>query len=62
MKTDVAKKTKYDELVRKVNNINTTDTSDLVKELDYDTKVGGIENKNSWSWSWWMYSTQESIN
>ena len=30
VKNDVVKKTKYDELVKKVNNINTTDTSNLV--------------------------------
>ena len=31
VKIEVVKKTEYNELVKKVNNINTTDTSDLVK-------------------------------
>ena len=31
VKNDVVRKTEYNELVKKVNNINTTDTSDLVK-------------------------------
>ena len=35
-KNDVVKKTEYDRLVRKVNDIKTTDTSDLVKKADYD--------------------------
>ena len=29
-KNDIVKKTEYDELFKKVNNINTTDTSDFV--------------------------------
>ena len=33
VKNDVVKKTKYNELVKKVNNINTTSTSNLVKKL-----------------------------
>ena len=32
VKTEVVKKTEYNELVKNVNNINTTDTSDLVKK------------------------------
>ena len=35
---DVIKKTENDELVKKVNNINTTDTSNLVKKTGYNTK------------------------
>ena len=35
----------YDELVTKVNTINTTDTSDLVKKADYDIKIAEIEKK-----------------
>ena len=35
----------YNELVKKVNNINTTDSSDLVKKTDYNTKISEIENK-----------------
>ena len=32
VKNDVVRKTEYNELVKKVNKINTTDTSDLVKK------------------------------
>ena len=35
LKNEVVKKTEYNELVKKVNNINTTDTSDFVKKTDY---------------------------
>ena len=46
VKNDVVKKTEYDELVEKVNNINTIATSDLDIDLDtndsgYDAKIGG---------------------
>ena len=34
--TDVLKKTEYDELVKNVNDIKTTDTSDVVENADYD--------------------------
>ena len=43
-KNDVFKKTEYNELVKKVNNIKTNDTSDLVKK-NYKTKINEIENK-----------------
>ena len=36
-KNEVLKQTVYDELVTKVNAIQTTDTSNLVKIADYDT-------------------------
>ena len=36
VKNKVLKKTEYNELVKKVNNINTTDTSDLVKKMKWD--------------------------
>ena len=39
VKIDVIKKTEYDELVTKVNNINITDNSDLVKKIGYNTKL-----------------------
>ena len=39
VKNDVIKKTECDELVIKVNNINTTDTSDLVKKLTMTQKT-----------------------
>ena len=45
VKSDVVKKIEYNELVKKVNNISTTDTSNLVKKTDYDTKISEIENK-----------------
>ena len=45
LKNEVVKKTEYNEVVKKVNNINTTDTSDLVKILDYNTKINEIESK-----------------
>ena len=32
VRNDIIKKTKYNELVKKVNNIGTTDTSDLIKK------------------------------
>ena len=32
-------------MVQKVNNISTTDSSNLVKKTDYKTKVSEIENK-----------------
>ena len=44
-KNDDNKKTDYDELVKKVKDIKTTETSDLVKKADYDTKIGETEKK-----------------
>ena len=41
----MVKKTKCDELVDNVYNINTTDISDLVKNTDYNTKINEIEKK-----------------
>ena len=32
-------------MVKKVNNVNSTDTNDLVKKFAYGTKVGKIEKK-----------------
>ena len=32
-------------MVKKVNNINTTDTSNLVKETDDNTQISEIENE-----------------
>ena len=45
VKNDVVKKTEYNELVKKVNNSSTTDSSNLVKKTDYNTKIIEIENK-----------------
>ena len=45
VRNDFDKKTKYDKLVKKVNIIETTDTSDLFKKADYNEKIGEIEPK-----------------
>ena len=37
----------YDELVKKFNGIQTTDTSNLVKKADYDIKFVEIKKKNT---------------
>ena len=42
MKNDVVKKTVYDKLFAKVNNIN---TSDFVLKTNFNTKIAGLENK-----------------
>ena len=42
VKNDVVKKTVYDKLVGKVNNI---DTSDFVLKTNFNTKFTGLENK-----------------
>ena len=39
VKNDVFKNTEYEELVKKVNNINATDTSELIKKSDYNRKI-----------------------
>ena len=39
------KKTEYDELGKKLNNIRTTDTSDLIEKTDYNAKVNEVEKK-----------------
>ena len=43
----MVKKTVYDELVEKVNAIQTSDTSDLVKKPYYYIKVKGVKKKIS---------------
>ena len=48
----VVKKTIYDESVKKANAIKTTDTIDLVKKADYNTKNGNIE----------IYTTTQEFN
>ena len=45
VKSNAVKKTEYHELLKKVNTIQTTDTSNLVKKTDYDTKISEIEKK-----------------
>ena len=37
----------YDELVKKVNDIKTTDTNALVKKAEHDKKIGDIEKKTT---------------
>ena len=43
MKIEVIQKTVYEELIKKVNSIQTTDTNSLVKKADYNTKIAEIE-------------------
>ena len=45
IKNDVVKKTEYDELVKNIKAIQTTDTSNLVKKTDYNTKINETEKK-----------------
>ena len=40
---DVVKKIVYNELLKKVNAIQATNTSNLVKKSDYNKKIGEIE-------------------
>ena len=42
VKNNAVKKTKYDQLVKKVDAIETTGTSNSVKKLDYNTKINEI--------------------
>ena len=41
----VLKKDVYDELLKKVNSIQTNDTIDSVKKTDYNTKINEVEKK-----------------
>ena len=45
LKNNVVKKTEYHELVKEVNVIKASDTSDLVRQTDCNTKTYEIENK-----------------
>ena len=45
VKNDIFKKTEYDELVKNVNNNKTTDTTNLIKKTDYDTKINQFGKK-----------------
>ena len=42
VKNNAVKKTKYDELFKKVDAVESTGTSNLVKKLDYNTKINEI--------------------
>ena len=44
-KLGAIKKTEYDQLVKKVNVIQTTDTSNLAKKTDYNKEVNESEKK-----------------
>ena len=48
VKNDDVRKTEYNEIVKKVNVIQTTDTRNLFKKTDYDTKINEIENNHEW--------------
>ena len=43
--SNIVKKTTFDELVNKLNDIQTIDISDFIKKAGYDTKVEEIEKK-----------------
>ena len=45
VKADVIKETIYNELVKKVNALQTIDTSELVKKANYNTKLVEIKKK-----------------
>ena len=45
VKNKFVKRNEYNELVKKFNNISTTDTSDLVEKTDYSVKINEIEKK-----------------
>ena len=45
MENEVVKKTEYNELVKKVNNISATDTSDLAKRLIITQKLMKLKRK-----------------
>ena len=45
VKNETVKKAVYDALVKNVNAIHTTDTSNLFKKADYSTKISEIEEK-----------------
>ena len=47
VKIEVVKKTEYNELVKRVNAIQTAGNSNLVKISGYNTKIGEIEKKNT---------------
>ena len=45
VKNELVKKAEYDQLVKKINAIQTTDTIDLVIKDDYKTKIREVEKK-----------------
>ena len=61
VKNDVVKKTKYEELVKKVTSINTTDTSNLAKKTDFNTKINEVEKKIT-DYDYDKYITTQEFN
>ena len=45
VKNEFVKNTEYKEFVKKINNVTTTDNSNLAKETDYNTIINKIEKK-----------------
>ena len=45
VKNDVVTNAKYNKLIKTINAIQTTDTSDLVKKTVYNTKINEIDQK-----------------
>ena len=45
VKNKVAKKTVYNELVKNIDNVKTTDTSDPLTKADFNKKFGEMEKK-----------------
>ena len=65
VKKEVVKKTEYNELVKKVNAIKTTDTRNLLRKTDYDKKISEIQKnkKNPTDYDHSnRYTTQELNN
>ena len=62
VKNDVVKKTEYNELVKKVNNIKTTGTTVLVKKTGCNTKINEIENKITTNYDHDKYITTQNFN
>ena len=58
VKDEVVKKTEYNELIKKVNNINTTDTSNLILKTDHNINLNEIEKKIT-DHDYTKYITQE---
>ena len=46
VKNDAVRKTEYNEIVKKINVIQPTDTRNLFKKKNYDTKINEIENNH----------------
>ena len=61
VKNDVVKKNEYDELVKNADASQTTDTSNLVHEADYDTKFNKIL-KTFTDYDHAKYITPQKIN